>query len=60
MTARELFQKLIEEMPSRGLDAVDIYIHTENNEGELDCFKIKNISNEGTNDAIFIHIEKIC
>ena len=59
MTARELLQKLIEEMPSRGLDAVDIYIYMENNEGELDCFKIKNISNEDANDAIFIHIEKI-
>ena len=58
MTARELLQKLIEEMPSRGLDAVDIYIHMENDEGELDCFKIKNISNEGANDAISIIIEK--
>ena len=60
MTARELFQKLIEEMPSRGLDAVDIYIYMENDESEPDCFKIKNISNEGANDGLFIYIEKIC
>ena len=59
MTARDFLQKFITAMPSRGLDAVDIYIHTPGDDDECDCYKIVSISNEGANDAISIRIEKV-
>lgn len=59
MTARDFLQKFIEAMPSRGLDNVDIYIHSLGDDDESDCYRIVSISNEGANDAVSIRIEKI-
>lgn len=55
MTLQELLIALIEEAPSRGIGATDIYIGDEE-EGE--SYKIVGISNNGSNDAVFIRIEK--
>lgn len=59
MTARDFLQKFIEAMPSRGLDNVDIYIHSPGDDDESDCYKIVSISNEDANDAVSIRIKKI-
>ncbi len=54
MTAREFLEKIIKECPSRGLDNIDIYITEEEN-----SFDIRKISNEKTNDGIFITLRRI-
>ena len=59
MIARNFFQKLIEEMPSRGMDDVDIHISSVKDELERDSYRIVSISNDGSNDGIFIVIEKM-
>lgn len=59
MTAREFLLKLIQELPSRGVDNTNIYIYSLNEEEDLDSYKIIKISNNGANDAISILIEKI-
>ena len=58
MDARELLKEIIENMPSRGLDNVDVYIEEETEEDPI-CYKITNISNDGTNDGLFITIKKV-
>lgn len=59
MTAREFLLKLIQELPSRGIDHTDIYIYSVNQDNDLDSYKIIEISNNGANDAISILIERI-
>lgn len=61
MDARELLKEIIENMPSRGLDNVDIYIIEETKEDPIYPieYEITNISNDGTNDGLFITIKKI-
>ena len=56
MDARTFLQKIIEEIPSRGLDNVRVYIHCQNpeDENEVINFKIKEITNNGDNDALFL------
>ena len=58
MTAREFLLKLIQELPSHGIDYTDIYIYSINQNDDLDSYKIINISNNGANDAISILIER--
>lgn len=56
MIIRDFLIKILEQIPSRGLDNTEIYIYSENE----DCsYKIINIDNDGYNDAVFINIEKI-
>ena len=54
MTVRDLILKLIEESPD--LDA-DVYIEKQIDAFECQSYEIKEISNEGANDAIFIKIK---
>lgn len=60
MTEKDFLIKLLKESTSRSLDDTIIYIWSKNEEdpSEGDGYKIKNISNEGSNDGIFIEIEK--
>ena len=59
MTVRDFLLNIIQELPSRGVDNVNIYIYSLNKEEDLDSYKIIKISNDGANDAISILIEKI-
>jgi len=56
MDVRTFLQKIIEQIPSRGLDDVNVYIHCQNpkDENEVICFKIKEITNDGSNDGLSI------
>ena len=56
MDARTFLQKIIEEIPTRGLDNVSVYIHCQDSkdENEVTCFKIKEITNYGSNDSLSI------
>ena len=56
MTVRDFIQDLILESPN--LDA-DVYIHSEKNEVENDSYVIVNISNDGSNDSVFVKIKKV-
>ena len=56
MITRDFLIKILEQIPSRGLDNTEIYIYSEN---EDYSYKIVDIDNNGCNDAIFINIEKI-
>ena len=60
MTATDFLIKLLRESTSRSLDNIEIYIWSKNEEDPLEdtSYKIINISNEGSNDGIFIEIEK--
>lgn len=58
MDAREFLKTIIENMPSRGLDNVDIYID-EIIDDDCISYKIVDISNSGSNDGLFIRIEKV-
>ena len=58
MTAKDFLIKLLKESTSRSLDNTEIYIWSKNEEDSLgDSYKIINISNEGSNDGIFIEIK---
>lgn len=57
MDAREFLKEIVENMPSRGLDNVDIYIEEETEEDPI-CYKIEKITNYGNNDSLFIVIKK--
>ncbi len=57
MTVREFLLKLIQELPSHGVDYTDIYICSINQNDDLDSYKIITISNNGADDAISIIIE---
>lgn len=56
MNCRDFLNNFIQEIPSRGLDDVGIYISRELNAYECQSFKIKEISNDGNNDSITIYI----
>lgn len=58
MDAREFFEAIIKNMPSRGLDDVEVYIQEETEEDPI-CYEITNISNDGSNDGLYITIQKI-
>ena len=58
MDAREFFEAIIKNMPSRGLDYVDIYVSEETEEDPI-CYEITSISNEGSNDSLTITIKKV-
>lgn len=60
MTAKDFLIKLLKESTSRSLDNTEIYIWSKNEEdlSEDISYKIINISNEGSNDGIFIEIER--
>jgi len=57
MDAREFLEAIIKNMPSRGLDNVDVYIDEETEEDPI-CYEIVSISNNGSNDALYITIKK--
>ena len=59
LTDKDLI-KLLEESTSRSLDNTETYIWSKNEEDLLEdvSYKIINISNEGSNDGIFIEIER--
>ena len=59
MTARDFLLNIVQELPSRGVDNIDIYISCLNGEEDLDSYKIVKISNDGSNDGISIYIKKI-
>ena len=54
---KDFLKAIIDEMPSR--DDTHIYIHERKDDDEVDCYKIINISNEGSNDSISINIKKV-
>ena len=60
MTAKDFLIKLLEESSSRSLDNTEVYIWSKNEEDLLEdiSYKIINISNESSNDGIFIEIKK--
>lgn len=60
MTTKDFLIKLLEESTSRSLDNTKIYIWSKNEEDPLEdiSYKIINISNEGSNDGIFIEIKR--
>ena len=58
MDCRDFLNNFIQEIPSRGLDDVGIYISKRINEYEYQSFKIKEISNNGSNDGITIYISE--
>ena len=58
MDAREFFETIIKNMPSRGLDNVEVYVYEETEEDPI-CYKITDISNNGSNDGLYITIKKI-
>ena len=60
MTAKDFLIKFIQESTSRSLDNTEIYIWSKDEKDSLEdiSYKIINISNEGSNDGIFIEIER--
>lgn len=54
MTVRDLIQKLLLEMPS--LDA-RVYIGKNVDDLDVDSYEIVSVSNEGTNDGVFIKLK---
>lgn len=58
MDAREFFEAIIKNMPSRGLDYVEVYIHEETEEDPI-CYEITDISNDGSNDGLYITIKRV-
>ena len=45
-------------MPSRGFDYVEVYVHEETEEDPV-CYEITDISNDGSNDGLYITIKKV-
>lgn len=58
MDARDFFEAIIKNMPSRGLDYVEVYIHEETEEDPI-CYEVTDISNDGSNDGLYITIKKV-
>ena len=54
---KDFLKAVIDAKPSR--DDTRIYIHEYKDDYEVDCYEITSISNEGSNDGIFINIKKI-
>ena len=58
MDARDFFEAIIKNMPSRGFDYVEVYVHEETEEDPI-CYEIIDISNDGSNDGLYITIKKV-
>lgn len=58
MDAREFFEAIIKNMPSRGLDYVEVYVHEKTEEDPI-CYDITDISNDGSNDGLYITIKRV-
>lgn len=58
MDARDFFEAIIKNMPSRGLDNVEVYVEEETEEDPI-CYEITDISNDGSNDGLYITIKKV-
>ena len=58
MDARDFFEAIIKNMPSRGLDNVEVYVHEETEEDPI-CYEIADISNDGSNDGLYITIKRV-
>lgn len=54
---KDFLKAVIDAKPSR--DDTRIYIHEYKDDYEVDCYEIISISDEGSNDSIFINIKKI-
>lgn len=58
MIAQDFLIKIIKQMPSRGLNNTEIFIHSIDENNDCISYKIVNIDNNGCNDAIYIRIKK--
>lgn len=58
MIAQDFLIKIIKEMPSRGLNDTEIFIHSIDENNDCISYKIVDICNNGCNDSIFIKIKK--
>ena len=58
MIAKDFLIKILKEMPSRGLNDAEIFIHSIDENNDCISYKIVDIDNDGCNDAIFIRIKK--
>lgn len=58
MITKDFLIKILEQMPSRGLNDTEIFIHSINENNDCISYKIVDIDNNGCNDAIFIKIKK--
>ena len=56
MNSRDFLKQIVTELPSRGLDNTNIYISMPLNEYERQSFRIEKITNNGSNDSLFIYI----
>lgn len=56
MTARELLLNIIQGLPGRGVDNVNLYLHSLD---DNKSYEVIEISNNGSNDGIFMEIKKI-
>lgn len=56
MDARTFLQQFVEQIPTRGLDNINIYIYCQDpkNKDEIINFEIKEITNDGNNDALLL------
>ena len=59
MTVKHFLNDFIYNLPSRGVDDTEIYLCLPLEEDEIASFRITRISNDGTNDGIFIYIEEV-
>ena len=58
MIAQDFLIKIIKQMPSRGLNNTEIFIHSIDENNDCISYKIVDIDNNGCNDAIYIRIKK--
>lgn len=58
MIAKDFLIKILEQMPSRGLNNTEIFIYSIDENNNCNSYKIIDIDNEGCNDAISIKIKK--
>lgn len=58
MIAQDFLIKIIKQMPSRGLNDTEVFIHSIDENNDCISYKIVDIYNNGCNDAIFIKIKK--
>ena len=54
---KDFLKAVIDAKPSR--DDTSVYIHEYKDDFEVDCYEITDISDEGSNDGIYINIRKI-
>lgn len=58
MIAKDFLIKILNQMPSRGLNDTEIFINSIDENNDCISYKIVDIDNNGCNDAIFIKIKK--